>query len=215
MKSVIPRTIGPVLVVVAAATACSSATGGQAGAEQAALARAAANRRPANPADVRFMQGMVPHHAQAVLMARMAPSHDASQALRILCERIIVAQGDEITWMRNWLADQGQEVPAADAMHMRMRMGGVEHDMLMPGMLTPEQLAQLDAARGSEFDRLFLTFMIQHHEGALTMIDELFGSYGGAQDDDVFKIASDMYADQTTEIDFMQKMLDAQSGGRP
>ena len=90
-----------------------------------------------------------------------------------------------------------------------MKMNGVEHDMLMPGMLSPEQLAQLDKARDAEWDRLFLTFMIGHHEGAIKMVDDLFGSYGAMQDEDVYKLASDMYADQTTEIERMQKMLSA------
>ena len=89
-----------------------------------------------------------------------------------------------------------------------MKMNGVEHDMLMPGMLTPEQLAELDKARGAEWDRLFLQAMIRHHEGALNMVDDLFASYGALQDDDVYKFASDIYADQSTEIERMQKMLD-------
>ena len=110
--------------------------------------------------------------------------------------------------MRNWLRDRGETVPAANATAHRMKMNGVEHDMLMPGMLTPEQLAQLEKARGTEWDRLFLTFMIRHHEGALKMVDDLFASYGALQDDDVYKFASDLYADQTTEIERMQKMLE-------
>jgi uncharacterized protein (DUF305 family) len=96
-----------------------------------------------------------------------------------------------------------------------MQMGGVTHDMLMPGMLTEEQMTQLERARGAEFDRLFLTFMIQHHEGALTMVDQLFASHGGGVDDFIYKIASDTFADQGSEIDRMQRMLDAMaSGGR-
>ena len=92
-----------------------------------------------------------------------------------------------------------------------MKMNGVEHDMLMPGMLSPAELAQLDKARGGEWDRLFLTFMIRHHEGAITMVDELFESYGALQDEDIYKFASDMYADQTIEIERMHKMLEASS----
>ena len=166
-------------------------------------------RGPYNAADVAFMQGMIPHHAQAVVMAKMAKTHSSREDIRILAERILVAQGDEITTMRNWLRDRGQMVPAADATHHRHTMNGVQHDMLMPGMLTPEEMAALARARGPEWDRLFLTGMIKHHEGALTMIDDLFEAYGALQDDDMFKFASDVYADQTTEIDFMQKMLDA------
>ena len=169
-------------------------------------------RGPYNQADVTFMQGMIPHHAQAVLMAKMARTHGAREGVRVLCERILVAQSDEITMMRNWLRDRGQVVPAADATHHKHTMNGVAHDMLMPGMLTPEEMAALDKARGPEWDRLFLIGMIKHHEGALSMVDDLFESYGALQDDDMFKFASDVYADQTTEIDFMQKMLDAMPG---
>jgi uncharacterized protein (DUF305 family) len=168
-------------------------------------------RGPYNQADVAFMQGMIPHHAQALVMSRMATTHGAREDVRILCERIIVAQSDEITFMRNWLRDRGQVVPAADATHHKHMMNGVAHDMLMPGMLTPEELAALDKARGPEWDRLFLLGMIKHHGGALTMVDELFEAYGALQDDEMFKFASDVHADQTTEIDFMQKMLDAMS----
>ncbi len=168
-------------------------------------------RGPYNQADVTFMQGMIPHHAQAVVMAKMAKSHGAREDVRILCERILVAQSDEITLMRNWLRDRGQVVPAADATHHKHTLNGVSHDMLMPGMLTPEEMTALDKARGPEWDRLFLLGMIKHHEGALSMVDDLFEAYGSLQDDDMFKFASDVYADQTTEIDFMQKMLDAMS----
>jgi len=169
--------------------------------------------RPTNDADVRFMSGMIPHHAQAVLIARWAPSHGASESVRLLCERIVVAQRDEIALMQTWLHDHHQTVPPANATHMKMMMNGMEHDMLMPGMLTDEQLAELDKARGREFDRLFLTAMIRHHEGAITMVDELNHSYGAAQDDVVFRFSSDVYADQTTEIDRMQRMLNAMPTG--
>jgi uncharacterized protein (DUF305 family) len=164
-------------------------------------------RQPYSDGDVEFMTGMIPHHAQAVLIAGWAESHGARPELRVLCERMVVGQRDEIEFMRNWLRDRGETVPAANATHHRMKMNGVEHDMLMPGMLTPEQLAELDKARGPEWDRLFLTFMIGHHEGALTMVDELFNSFGALQDDDVYKLASDIHADQTIEIERMRKML--------
>jgi uncharacterized protein (DUF305 family) len=133
--------------------------------------------------------------------------------VRILCERIVVAQRDEIALMRTWLRDRNQPVPDSNATHMKMMMNGVEHEMLMPGMLTTEELAQLDKARGTDFDRLFLTFMIRHHEGAITMVNELFGSNGAGQDEIVFRFASDVYADQSTEIDRMQKMLAALPAG--
>ena len=169
----------------------------------------AGSRYPHTAADTHFMSGMIPHHAQAVLIAGWAASHNASDGLRRLCERVVVAQTDEITTMRQWLADRSEPVPAADATHMRMMMDGVEHAMLMPGMLTDAELAQLDRARGVDFDRLFLTFMIRHHEGALTMVEQMFASPGAGQDDIVFKFASDVFADQSTEIDRMQKMLEA------
>ena len=164
-------------------------------------------RQPYGAADVEFMSGMIPHHAQAVEMAGWAPSHGARPDVRILCERILVGQRDEIAFMRTWLRDRGETVPAADATHHRMKMNGVEHDMLMPGMLSAEEMAQLDKARGAEWDRLFLAGMIRHHEGAIKMVDDLFESYGALQDDDLYKFASDVYADQTTEIERMRKML--------
>lgn len=167
----------------------------------------APGRYPFTAADVHFMSGMIPHHAQAVLIAGWAPSHGARQDVRLLCERIVVAQRDEIALMQNWLRDRNQPVPPADATHLRMKMDGVEHDLLMPGMLTPEELAQLDRAQGPEFDRLFLLAMIKHHEGAISMVDQLFGSEGAGQDEVVFRFASDVYADQTTEIERMHKML--------
>jgi uncharacterized protein (DUF305 family) len=166
-------------------------------------------RQPYSDADVQFMAGMIPHHAQAVLIAGWAASHGARADIVVLCQRMVVGQLDEIATMRNWLRDRGENVPDADATHHRMKMNGVEHDMLMPGMLSPEQLAELDKARGPEWDRLFLTFMIRHHEGALKMVEDLFASYGALQDDDVYKLVSDMGADQSIEIERMQKMLAA------
>ncbi len=160
-------------------------------------------------ADVQFMAGMIAHHAQAVLIAGWAPAHGASPALRALCERIVVGQRDEIAVMQRWLRERHQPVPDPDP-HGLM-MPGMDHPMPMPGMLTQEQLAQLDAARGPEFDRLFLTFMIQHHRGALTMVRELVDTPGAARDGPLFQIASDVSADQTTEIDRMTRMLDGLS----
>ena len=172
-------------------------------------------RAPYSEADIEFMAGMIPHHAQAVLIAGWAGSHGARPDVRVLCERIVVGQRDEIETMRTWLRDRGQMVPAANATHHRMKMNGVEHDMLMPGMLTPEELARLDKARGPEWDRLFLDAMIRHHQGALKMVDDLYGAHGALQDEDVFKFVSDLYADQTTEIERMQKMREgAKNHGR-
>jgi uncharacterized protein (DUF305 family) len=164
-------------------------------------------RTEVNPADVAFMSGMIPHHAQAVLIAGWAASHGARQDVRVLCERIVVGQRDEIGLMQYWLREHGQPVPDAKATHMKMKMDGMDHEMLMPGMLNDEQLAQLDAARGSDWDRLFLQDMIGHHQGAITMVNELLASPGAAQDDVVYKMSSDVYADQTTEIERMGKML--------
>jgi uncharacterized protein (DUF305 family) len=172
-------------------------------------------RQPYSTADIDFMSGMIPHHAQAVLIAGWAASHGARPDVRTLCERQVVAQRDEIAFMRNWLRDRGETVPAADATHHRMKMNGVEHDMLMPGMLSPEQLAELDKARGPSWDRLFLAAMIRHHQGAIKMVDDLFASYGALQDDDVYKFASDVYADQSIEIERMQKMLEASEKPTP
>jgi len=158
----------------------------------------------ATAADVRFFSGMIRHHAQAVLIAGWAPTHGASASLRALCERIVVGQRDEIALASRWLVARHEPVPETDASHDMMP--GMDRSMLMPGMLTAEQLGQLDRARDGEFDRLFLTFMIQHHQGAITMVNELF-SQGGGEEEVAYRFASDVFADQTTEIDRMQKML--------
>src|SRR5438270_12550955 len=120
--------------------------------------------RPVNPADQHFMQGMIPHHAQAVLIAGWAKSHGASPDVQRLCERIVVAQRDEIALMQQWLRDRGLTVPDATDTRMHMQMNGMTHDMLMPGMLTDEELAQLDKKRGVDFDRMFLESMMKHHQ---------------------------------------------------
>jgi len=159
------------------------------------------------------MSGMIPHHAQAVLIAGWAPSHGARPSLATFCERIVVAQRDEIALMQMWLRDRALPVPDAKATHMKMPMGGMEHEILMPGMLNDEELAALDKSRGTEFDRLFLQAMIRHHQGAISMVDELFKASGAGQDETVFRFASDVYADQTTEIERMQKMLAAVNAG--
>ena len=159
---------------------------------------------PFTPADVQFMSGMIYHHAQAVMMAGWAPTHEASPTLRALCERIVVGQTDEINLMQRWLRDRHLTVP--DPKAVQMIMPGMDSSMMMPGMLTAEQLTELDKARGPDFDRLFLQFMIQHHRGAITMVNQLFGT-GSGEEEVVFKFASDVYADQTTEIDRMQRML--------
>ena len=174
-----------------------------------AAARADSARHPYTEADIHFMSGMIGHHAQAIVMANWAPTHGASPAVRRLADRIINAQKDEIHSMQQWLADRRQPVPEANAAGMKMTMNGMEHMMLMPGMLTDAQMKQLDAARGADFDRLFLTFMMQHHRGAVSMVKDLFNSYGAAQDETVFKFANDVNVDQSTEIARMELMLAA------
>lgn len=172
-------------------------------------AQATAAARPRSEADVEFMSGMIPHHAQAVLIAGWAASHGARLDVRTLCERIVVGQRDEIALMQYWLREHGEEVPDAQATHHKMKMNGMVHEMLMPGMLNEEQLAALDKARGADFDRMFLEAMIGHHGGAIMMVDELLSSKNAANDDIVYRFSSDVYADQTTEIERMKKMLES------
>jgi uncharacterized protein (DUF305 family) len=197
------RTSGTVQTAPPPVTAATS--------QQSALAKARADSasRPYTEADIRFMSGMISHHSQAILMAGWAPSHGASDAVRRLAARIINAQQDEIALMQQWLADRRQPVPEPNPKGMKMVMNGMEHLMLMPGMLNEAQLHQLDQARGSDFDLLFLQFMIQHHRGAVSMVNDLFSTNGAGQDQFAFKLASDVNVDQTTEIARMQKMLAA------
>ena len=198
-------------------------------------------------ADVDFMAGMIGHHAQALVMSRLAPTHGASPAVQRLAARIINAQNDEIESMQRWLRTRGQPVPVphVDGLTLTVTMempagrppddateaggmdrGGMDHGAMnhegmdhgamghggmdhsaMPGMLSQAQLEELDAARGRDFDRLFLRYMIQHHGGAITMADVLFSTDGAALDDDAFKLASDINVDQATEIARMELML--------
>ena len=195
--------------VAAALVAPVAAIGAQKPMSGVEQARQDSIRRPYTKADIDFMSGMIAHHAQAVKMAGWAESHDASKSLQIFCGRIAMAQTAEIGLMQQWLKDRNQPVPEADARGMKMQMGGMTHYMTMPGMLTEAQMAQLDSARGVNFDRLFLTFMIQHHRGAISMVDTLFNTPGAGQDEIVFKFANDVQADQTTEIDRMEQMLEA------
>jgi uncharacterized protein (DUF305 family) len=180
-----------------------------------ARARADSARRPYTTADIDFVNGMIHHHAQAILMARMAPSHGASAEIQTLSGRIINAQEDEIRIMQQWLVDRGMPVPTPNPHGMEHVMGGMRHEMLMPGMLTRDQLATLDSARGPMFDMLFLQNMIRHHDGAVGMVKMLFRVPGAGQDEIVFRLATDINVDQTTEIARMQKMLAALvMGGR-
>ncbi len=178
-------------------------------------ARADSARMRFTEADVRFMTGMIGHHAQALVMSDLAPTHGASPAIETLASRIINAQQDEIATMQQWLRDRGQMVPEVHISGMTMMVHGPEDAMHMPGMLTPEQLEELDEARGREFDVRFLTFMIQHHRGAVTMVHNLFATDGAAQGDQMFKLASDIQVDQITEIARMELMLKEMKNAGP
>ena len=204
---------------------------GEAGAIQ--RARADSARLPYTRADIDFMNGMIHHHAQAITMSRWAPSHGADAAVQRLTARIINAQTDEIHLMQSWLQDRNQPIPRVDStgkvtMEMAgmaghsmpgMSMSGMDMSgkdmssmggmgaMTMPGMLTDAQMAELEKSRGKEFDRLFLTFMMQHHRGAVSMVRTLFASPGAGQDESIFKFANDVEVDQSTEIRRMLTMM--------
>ena len=153
-------------------------------------------------ADVKFMQGMIGHHQQAVDMTALLYTRTSSNDMKMLAKRIDISQQDEIKMMRRWLEVRGQEIPSEHAMHMH---GAT----LMPGMLTEEEMARLAQAKGPDFDILFLEGMIKHHGGALTMVHELFATPGAGQDSEMFGFASDVEADQQAEIDRMSAMLGA------
>jgi uncharacterized protein (DUF305 family) len=153
-------------------------------------------------ADVRFMQGMITHHLQAVEMANMVAERSTRADIHLLAQRILASQQDEIELMQKWLRDRGEPLENPHAHH---------GDHGMHGMLTPEQLARLAAASGAEFDRLFLAAMIIHHEGALRMVADLFASPGAAQEEEIFTFASHVEADQRIEIARMHRMLRAGS----
>jgi uncharacterized protein (DUF305 family) len=175
-------------------------------------AAAHAHERPADDgrvragytlADVRFMQDMIGHHAQALVMAELVAGRSERPDMALLAERIEVSQRDEIAYMQRWLRDRGEEVPPPDA-HVHAAMG---HGHVMPGMLTQQELDAMAAARGTQFDRLFLEGMIRHHEGAIVMVRELFNSPGAGHDAEVFVFASDVEADQVAEIQRMRRLL--------
>ena len=177
-------------------------------AQAVALASADSAARAFAPADVEFMQGMVPHHAQAVIMAGWAASHGARADVQRLCLRIVAAQSDEINMMRRWLRERKQDVPDSTATRHVMKMSGMVHEMMMPGMLSDEEMAQLETARGSAFDRLFLTGMIRHHRGAIEMVETLLSHGNAGHDETVFRFANDVVSDQTAEITMMLRMLE-------
>ena len=177
-----------------------------------------ANLPPRSSADVEFMQGMIMHHSQAIEMTALIASHTENQDLRLLGARISRSQSDEIKFMQRWLAARGESLsmPASEmpGMEPGMQPGmDMSHQPapLMPGMLTPQQMAALRKAKGAEFDRLFLTGMIQHHNGALTMVQDLFDTAGAGQDADLFNFATDADNGQRAEIRIMQAMLEKKS----
>lgn len=151
-------------------------------------------------ADIKFMQGMIGHHAQALEMVELLKTRSASDDMKKLALRIELSQDDEIKMMQAWLDVRGQQVPNRNAMH-------VHGATLMPGMLSPDEMKQLGDATGAEFDRRFLQGMIKHHGGALAMVADLLASPGAAQDSEVFAFVSDVEADQRMEIDRMGTML--------
>ena len=190
----------------------------------AGVARAQATTpaaRDYTDADVRFMQGMIMHHAQAVVMSDWAATHGARPDLVILCKRIALSQRDEIAVMQQWLTERGLSAP--DPLHMAspapgpisdtspMHMPGMDMGtgpmMMMAGMLSADDMRRLDAARDTTFDRLYLTGMIKHHQGAIGMVAELFATPGGGQQADLFGLATDVDAGQRVEIARMQSML--------
>lgn len=168
---------------------------------------------PLSQADVEFMQGMIMHHAQAVEMTAIIDSHTENKDLHLLGARISHSQSDEIKFMQRWLAVRGEPVSmtsqktSRDNEHMDHANMSHEAMHLMPGMLTPEQMDALRKARSGEFDRLFLSGMIQHHGGALTMVKDLFDAAGSGQDAELFNFATDVDTGQRAEIKIMQEML--------
>lgn len=169
---------------------------------------------PRSVADVRFMQGMIMHHWQAVEMTALIESHTTTKDLRSLGARISHSQSEEIKFMKRWLETRGEpisqtmpDMPMNTSMDMSSHAGHSGHSMLMPGMLTAKQMEALKKAKGEEFDRLFLTGMIQHHSGALIMVKDLFDTAGAGQDAELFNFASDVDSGQRAEIRIMQIML--------
>jgi uncharacterized protein (DUF305 family) len=167
---------------------------------------------PRSPKDVEFMQGMIMHHAQAVEMTALIESHTENRELRLLGARISQSQSDEMKFMKRWLEARGEPVsPPMPGMDMPGHDMSSHHHMLMPGMLTPKQMDALRKAKGAEFDKLFLTGMIQHHNGALIMVKDLFDTAGAGQDAELFNFATDVDSGQRAEIRIMQTMLGEKS----
>ena len=222
MPALLPRTGVLALALAAGPVACQT-VGGTAGravrpgapGEPSRVVDAEEARRSlvprVTPADVRFMQGMIAHHAQAITLSALVPERAESEAVRLVAERIGRSQGDEIALMERWLGEHGREIPDP-ALGYRLPSQGAGPAVMMPGMLTPEELGELGAASGAAFDRLFLIYMIRHHEGALTMVRELFESDGAGEEAVIFEFAVDVDSDQRIEIARMVRML---SGAQP
>jgi uncharacterized protein (DUF305 family) len=160
-------------------------------------------------ADVAFMQWMISHHAQALQMVALIPSRTNRQDMSSLGQRIAISQRDEIAMMQSWLRDHHQTIPVVDSAGDAMMPGMPMSEMQMPGMLTQAQMAALKAATGPAFERLFLQGMIQHHEGAITMVSKLLATPGAGQASEIFRFANDVVADQRAEISRMQALLAA------
>jgi uncharacterized protein (DUF305 family) len=201
--------LASVLVPAFLAAGCAGGAGGSSTQPEPA-------RYPHTEADVRFMSDMIAHHGQALVMAGWAPTHGASPTVRTLAERIVSGQHDEIALMQQWLQDRKEPRAADTSSHSPgPGHGHSGHDAAMPGMLTQAQLEELNRARGVEFDRLFLQYMIQHHRGALEMVDRLFATPGAAREESTFKLANDVSADQSSEITRMERMLASLTSAAP
>jgi uncharacterized protein (DUF305 family) len=198
-----------VIVLIVAGSACRAASGGAVppllqpgapGEPSRAISPESAIALPVPrpiEADVRFVQGMIAHHAQALEMTDLASARSGHDKVKLLARRIALSQVDEIEMMREWLSTRGEDAPGAHA----------HHGTTMPGMLTAEEMTRLGGATGHEFDRLFLELMIKHHAGALTMVGDLFAQPGAAQDAELFAFASDVDTDQRAEIARLAMLL--------
>jgi uncharacterized protein (DUF305 family) len=220
MQTSTPRPIvAGLLALGAIASACRATTprapaaapfpaSASAGATPTAEARAAS-------ADVRFMQHMLAHHAQAIVMTDLVPERSRRDDIRLLAERIAISQRDEMALMQRLLRQRGGEVPGVDPRHAHHGGGDTAAHASMPGMLTPQEIERLTSASGAEFERLFLQYMIRHHEGALAMVAEYFATPGAARDAEIFSFASDIDADQRAEIRRMRTLQSSPAAGTP
>lgn len=220
MKRPSRRILAAGLATTLAVAACGGArpagsgdAPGAAGVQPAPAPGVAGAHRDYTAADVRFVQRMLAHHAQALAMTALVPGRTSRADIRLLSERIEVSQRSEISLMRDWLRERGETVPGPDA--HGAHHGAAGDSSLMPGMLTSREMARLAAAEGAEFERLFLELMIRHHEGALEMVAALFATPGAGEEPEIFRLASDVDADQRAEIRRLREMLDPPPGGPP